>query len=221
MRKILALLFVITLLASLAPSAYAHDYVRMDQEGSITLELQYEGEPVIGGKFACTKVAEVIDEDGNLYFKTLLEEEICREGIPAVSDMEQLVTANGEFFREQKQTVSNESGTVVFSNLLPGLYLVTQETEATGYSKMSPFLVSVPYLEEGVYVYDVTARTKTALEQEVPETTQPEEPEDPGDKLPQTGQLHWPVPVLAVSGLTVFVLGWYLRFGRKKDGYEK
>ena len=74
MRKLLALLFVITILASLAPSAYAHDYVRMDQEGSITLELQYEGEPVIGGKFACTKVAEVIDEDGNLYFKTLLEE---------------------------------------------------------------------------------------------------------------------------------------------------
>ena len=98
MRKMLALLVVFTILASLAPSAYAHDYVRMDQEGSITLELQYEGEPVIGGKFACTKVAEVIDEDGTLYFKTLLEEEICRDGIPAVSDMEQLAKEHQDFF---------------------------------------------------------------------------------------------------------------------------
>ena len=219
MRKLLALLFVITILASLAPSAYAHDYVRMDQEGSITLELKFADVPLIGGSFSCTKVAEVIDEDGNLYFQTLLEEEIYREGIPAVSDMEQLVNENRDFFREQKQTVSNDSGTVVFLNLLPGLYLVTQETEATGYSKINAFLVSVPYLEEGIYVYDVTARSKTALEQEISKSA--ELWEDLDDKLPQTGQLNWPVPVLAVSGLAVFVLGWYLRFGRKKDGYEK
>ena len=219
MRKLFALLFVITILASLAPSAYAHDYVHMDQEGSITLELQFEDAPVIGGSFSCTKVADVVDEDGNLYFRTLVEEKIHRDGIPAVSDMEQLVKNNGDFFREQKQIVSNDSGTVVFLNLLPGLYLIAQEAETPDYSKINAFLVSVPYLEEGTYVYDVTARSKTALEQEVPETTEPEEDKD--DKLPQTGQLNWPVPVLAVSGLAVFVLGWYLRFGRKKDGYEK
>ena len=219
MRKLLALLFALTILASLAPSAFAQDYVRMDQEGSITLELQFDGEPLIGGSFSCTKVAEVMDEDGNLYFQTLLDEKIYREGIPAVADMERQVKDHGDFFQTQKQMVTNDTGTVVFANCLPGLYLITQDTDVRGYSRINTFLVSVPYLEEGTYVYDVTARTKTALEQEVTETTEPEEDKD--DKLPQTGQLNWPVPVLAVGGLALFVLGWYLRFGKKKEGYEK
>ena len=221
MRKLLALLFILTILASLSLPVHAQDYVRMDQEGSITLELQFDGEPVIGGSFSCTRVADVVDEDGNLYFRTLLEEEIYRDGIPAVADVVWLVQSYPDFFAEEKVTVTNDSGTVVFPELLPGLYLVAQETETQGYSKINAFLVSVPYMEAGTYVYDVTARTKTALEQEVPETTEPEEDEDKDDKLPQTGQLNWPVPVLAVSGLAVFILGWYLRFGRKKDGHEK
>lgn len=28
--------------------------------------------------------------------------------------------------------------------------------------------------------------------------------------LPQTGQLNWPVPVLAVSGVLLFAAGWVL-----------
>lgn len=218
MKRIFALLFAVTLLCSLVLPVYAHDYVDLTRQGSITLKLKFEGEPVVGGKFSCTKVAEVVDEDGNLYFKTLLEEEIFREGIPAVEDMEKLVKDNKEFFRSEKLTVTNDTGTVVFENLLPGLYLITQDTEAQGYSRINAFLVSVPYLEDGTYVYDVTAQTKTALEPVEIEATEEDKKDD---KLPQTGQLNWPVPVLAVSGLTVFVLGWYLRFGRKKESDEK
>ena len=215
MRKLFALLFVITISALLACGVYAHDYIRMDQAGSITMELQFENAPVIGGNFSCTKVADVSDENGNLYFQTLLEEEIYREELPAVERMERLVQDNETYFHGQKLTVTNDSGTVVFQNLLPGLYLVTQDEETHGYSKINAFLVSIPYIEDGVYLYDVTAKTKTALEKELPETTQPQ---DKDEELPLTGQLNWPVPVLAVSGLVVFMLGWYLR---KKDSYEK
>ena len=35
-------------------------------------------------------------------------------------------------------------------------------------------------------------------------------------KLPQTGQLNWPVPVLICAGLALFVVGWVLFFRRKK-----
>lgn len=42
----------------------------------------------------------------------------------------------------------------------------------------------------------------------------------PEPTLPQTGQLNWPIPLLAVSGLTVFVIGWILRFGKKKEKDE-
>ena len=37
------------------------------------------------------------------------------------------------------------------------------------------------------------------------------------DKLAQTGQLNWPVPVLAISGLLIFSVGWaMLNFGKKE-----
>lgn len=35
-------------------------------------------------------------------------------------------------------------------------------------------------------------------------------------KLPQTGQLNWPIPVLICAGLALFVVGWLLVFYRKK-----
>lgn len=43
----------------------------------------------------------------------------------------------------------------------------------------------------------------------------------PAPTLPQTGQLNWPIPLLAVAGLAVFVAGWILRFGQKKEKDEK
>ena len=39
----------------------------------------------------------------------------------------------------------------------------------------------------------------------------------PPPRLPQTGQLTWPIPVMVVAGLTLFALGWWLCFGSRKD----
>jgi hypothetical protein len=36
-------------------------------------------------------------------------------------------------------------------------------------------------------------------------------------KLPQTGQLNWPIPVLVVLGLGAFTASWILRFGKSKQ----
>ncbi len=39
----------------------------------------------------------------------------------------------------------------------------------------------------------------------------PGHPDNPVmSSLPQTGQLNWPVPVLAVSGVVLFAFGWAL-----------
>ena len=52
----------------------------------------------------------------------------------------------------------------------------------------------------------------------------PENPDNPvspsnPDKpvLPQTGQLNWPVPVLACSGVLLFAVGWVLNRQGKKE----
>ena len=48
----------------------------------------------------------------------------------------------------------------------------------------------------------------------------PEEPETPGGqdepKLPQTGLLWWPVPLLACCGLLLFLIGWKIRRNDEK-----
>lgn len=41
------------------------------------------------------------------------------------------------------------------------------------------------------------------------------------EKLPQTGQLNWPIPLLAALGLLLFAFGWFLSFGRKSDTDEE
>lgn len=47
-----------------------------------------------------------------------------------------------------------------------------------------------------------------------PELVSIEDPEIPLASLPQTGQLWWPVPLLALSGMVLFLLGWA---GKRKD----
>lgn len=45
------------------------------------------------------------------------------------------------------------------------------------------------------------------------DTTDPDKPGKPGGKLPQTGQLWWPVPVLLFLGCALVLLGLFRRRG--------
>lgn len=59
------------------------------------------------------------------------------------------------------------------------------------------------------------------------ESTEPTVPSDPSDPtkptepdkptLPQTGQLWWPVPLMAIAGLVLFLLGWLRRKERADE----
>ncbi len=69
--------------------------------------------------------------------------------------------------------------------------------------------------------YETSSNTVTIINKsddtEEP-TTKPSETEKDEDKLVQTGQLNWPVPVCAIAGLLIFSIGWaVLNFGRKES----
>lgn len=106
------------------------------------------------------------------------------------------------------QTLTS-TGTLVFADLQPGLYLFVQTQAAEGYEIISPFQVILPGLENGTPVYEVDATPKFSL------TPSPTEPETTDPSLPQTGQLKWPVPLLTVSGLVLLAAGLY--FLRRKS----
>ena len=67
-------------------------------------------------------------------------------------------------------------------------------------------------------IYDINASPKAESEpvQPTPAPTPTPKPSDP--KLPQTGQLNWPVPVLFGSGVLMLIVGFaiYMK-GRKHD----
>lgn len=218
-KRLLALLCVIFLLAAMVVPAAAAETVDMTRKGSLSITMTYRGKAVPGGKLTIYRVAEIVcDEYWNYSFRYLPAYEDCEIPVEDL-DNSKLAKTLAAIVKKDKLTgirkTINNKGKVTFTDLELGLYLVVQTTAAPGYSKIEPFVVTVPGQEDGAYVYDVDATPKMDLE---PEPTEPR-PTRPSGKLPQTGQLNWPVPVLLSLGLLCFLGGWCLRSGKKKD-YE-
>lgn len=131
--------------------------------------------------------------------------------------------ADGKALPGQSVTV-DENGQAVWKELELGVYLIVNTAPADGYEPLTSFLATVPRYLNGAYVYDIQAKPK-------PERAHPDSPDrsDPssgtpsgntvntvntvntGDVLPRTGQLWWPVPVLALAGMLLVLLGWHER----------
>ena len=217
MRKRLKSLLALLLLLELPLSAAAHPVPdeRKDGHCSITVTMTYQEKALPGGTLALYKVGDVVEEDGNYSFVPVAA---IRQDFPQFGDIQSPDLAEKLSKLESKLTPVTalpqkvgENGKVTFLDLPFGLYLVVQKTAPAGYGKTEPFLVSLPYLEEGEYQYDVASQPKTDLEREVttkPTTSPTTKPaSSSGGKLPQTGQLWWPVPVLACGGLGCIVVG--------------
>ena len=218
MKRMLTLLIALSVLFMMPLSAYAHDVPMDTSDCSIEVIVRYDGKNVNGGTLTAIRIGYVDENDGNYFFRQELTDIRLEDiGTSGAADVQ------AKFYKENKskysfytQTQSVKDGKATFDDLATGLYLITQSKAAKGYSKMDPFLVAVPYLENGEYQYDVTALIKSELKRE-PEPTKAPPSSSSGSKLPQTGQLNWPVPFMAVAGLTVFAVGWVLYFGKKRD----
>lgn len=76
-------------------------------------------------------------------------------------------------------------------------------------AELVPEGYSAAYQQEG-NTFIITNTPAADIPSE-PGASQPEETTPEGPKLPQTGQLWWPVPVLALSGMILVLLGWIRR----------
>lgn len=225
MKRILTFLIALSVLFSVSLTAHAHDVPEDRDDCTIELIVRYDGENVTGGTLTAIKVGYVDEEDGSYFFSqeitgTRLEDVASPDASRAQKDFYE---NNKDTYTFYTQTQPVQDGKATFTGLPTGLYLIVQEEAAAGFSKIGEFLIGVPYLEDDAYQYHVTAAIKSELEQE-PETepTHPSEPTKPSEPwLPQTGQLNWPIPLMVAAGLALFAAGWALRFGRKREQYEK
>lgn len=229
-----------------------------DRTGSVTIKLWYDGRIVTGGTLKVYRVGEIyINEDKNRcgFNKTGAFTAVDGKifNVMAQKAAKQLQEFVSENDLSPDYFVENKEGRVILERLQTGLYLIVQSEAAEGYEALNPFLVSVPVMEEGEYVYDVDARGKFELKKAEPQVTPEPEPGPssepaPGSsseptpeppsrtpsesrqeapsgllqqktrELPQTGQLNWPVPVLAAAGITLLLIGLALRlYGGGKD----
>ena len=207
-------------MTGMAASAAENEVPDLNRKGSLSITFTYGGEPISdGNKVGIFKVADVVVDNG---FKFAWNGEFAAVGampedLDAVNGQlaEKLVNIAKDkkvpLYRNSQELDSN--GKVTFGDLPVGLYLVvhTKKTEITLSDKtkvvytINPFLVSIPQKDDGKLNYDVVTKPKVSPDKEV---TPPKKIVPPPPKrVPQTGQLWWPVMVMGVAGAIFVTFG--------------
>lgn len=224
MRKITPILTGIIILLCFNCIVFADGLPDLTRKGCINLTMKYEGNVVSGGSLTIYKIADI--NFNNSEYNFVLTDKFKDSG-ESLENIQSSKLASSLYRYSKQNSISgkkqkiNSNGNISFDDIELGLYLLVQEEAANGYSKILPFIVSIPMRENGVYIYDVDASPKVEIEKNKQPSDNPNNPPNNPSKLPQTGQLNWPIPVLVVSGILIFIIGWGIKFGRKKKKYEK
>ena len=187
--------------------------------GSIRLHLICDGEAVDSGTLTLYRVGKATE--GASEYALCPEFEGSGADLTKLNDPDTAQTL-ARYAQERKiegnTQEADEAGTVRFAPLQTGLYLIAQWENGSGYEPIRPFLVSIPLvIGESIY-YDIDASPKVAQTLQTPTEPVPEDPTAP--RLPQTGQLSWPVAFFAILGVMLVVLGWMLRYVKNHEDHE-
>ncbi len=219
-RLVSALLLSGVLLFGMAVTAFAAagtPDLDFSEEGSITVTLYSDVDQasVTDGALTIYHVADLYLDDGNMAYEYTEDFAGCTASLadPAETSLAAELEAYVESARIGGTTKAiGSDGTVDFTGLGLGLYLVVQTTGSTGYYSADPFVVTVPIAREDGWIYNVDASPKVEVLTPVPEPTTPDTTPTPsGSTLPQTGKLVWPIPILAAAGVLFCIAGVRMR----------
>lgn len=218
MKKIFfSALLVLCLLCGVSAPAFAQEVPDKSRKGSITIAMQYNGAAVAGGTITAYRVGDICETDGNYSFAKTAAMQGFDGSYQDISSAD-LAQAAAAFVTQNNvpayAVAHNENGQAAFRDMELGLYLLVQTEASDGYEPLHPFMVTVPMNENGRYQYEINAAGKFQLTPKQ-RPALPDKPQEP--QLPQTGQLNWPVPLLAILGLCLFAVGWRFYFGGEKE----
>lgn len=210
----LLLLLLLTALLSIPASA-------LGGSGSITVicKGKRNEQPVLlaGDEYALVQIARIQIIDGAFSYTVdqNYAESDCEWSALTASQRKQkakeLEKTALELHRFTAVAVSDPDGRVHFRDLDPGLYLLIRTKTAAENVDFTcdPGLYSIPSQDNGELIYDLSLFPKF-------DWTDPDKPE----KLPQLGQLNWPIPILMLSGLGMLFTGFELCFSEKPENEE-
>lgn len=156
----------------------AADSYNKDKKGSITINLDdvKQGDSVTnkaGVSVSIYQVASISHDEVNISFDIVSSLESTGVDVNDITTSDKNLNAakklttvidNSGISAVTKKTDSN--GKVSFTNLAQGMYLV-EEKDSASYGMFSPFLVAIPYMEDGQnWIYDVETYTKGVSNQQ-------------------------------------------------------
>lgn len=137
--------------------------------GSITLIFEYRHTKIDSGSIELIQVAD-LDASGESESGFVYTEAFRDEKMPLENLMHQTTARELDGYARENRIKGTihpiRQGKAVCRELPAGLYLIRQKDRIKGFSDISPFLLSVPRMDEnGEYVFDVRALPKTILEE--------------------------------------------------------
>lgn len=222
MRKTMMRIALTVLALMLACSAMAAGF-DMDRKGSISVLIHTAKDvKVPNAKIELYRIGDPSIENSALTFS--LSAEFAGSGVSLSDPNSKTLVETLSKYAESMNVkpavtaTTGKDGKVMFGDLGVGLYMVKQNgfAKTEYFTEIAPFIISVPLTQDNEWVYAINASPKVNTRPKPTATPAPTDaPTD--EKLPQTGMLRWPIPVLGVSGLVLFSLGWALCFMKERN----
>lgn len=189
-----------------------------DRKGSITVHLDDLGTDRGGVTLDCYQVgnADVFEGhlDGFLATDTYRSLDLDLNDLSDSKKHRKAADSLTAYIKKQKSIQplasgkTNAQGVASFTDLSQGMYLILQKDGFDTYGTVEAFLISIPYVEEDLYLYDVETETKGALpDKETPKKTNAKT----GDEAPVTVWVG-----IGLISLAVLIVAIYMLKKRKK-----
>lgn len=195
--------------------------VRLDDIGtprdSVSLYCYKIGEPKLYENhlegFLPTETFENLDLDLNKLGDIALHKAYAKRLVDFIAEHEEIVP--------DRTGVTDKDGVCTFEELDLGVYLIVQKDQFKRYGATEPFLVTVPYVENDIVLYDVVTQTKGEKPKppaDKPDTENPK-PEKP-DKPAKTGDDAQLLTLLITTCLSLACIAAVMQKNHRKKNRE-
>ena len=221
-RLMVLVVTIVMLIALFTNAVLAEPKIDTEQKTSLTICYNVEKNPVSGIKFQLYRVADLSSAGSFTVTDAFAGYALSFTGLTSDGWTDLARTLEGYVIRDQLNPAmegeTDENGTIFFPDCAIGLYLLVGDQHTSGQYTYTPqsLLVSLPSMnKDGSLEYDVISEPKFSSDYDAPNP--PDAPNDPpgsdnpGEKLPQTGMLKWPIPVMYTLGAGAFFTGYCYR----------
>lgn len=172
-KKIISIFIVIMMCFTLFfCSASAAEPVIIDKTGSIVLHLtdSKTDEFIQGASFRLYFFAAAYEKSNGVGYDYVIPYDNCDMDMDNLKDAYLPIHLTHFALSNDLSYVvetTNANGTVVFDNLIPGVYLIVPENNIANYHMPSPFVINIPMFDKinNEWVYDINASPKIQMHQ--------------------------------------------------------